>query len=278
MKSSIGSNQKVAGNNQKIVGSNAEVNGNNNEIIGSNALVRGNNNKITGNNAIVHGNNNHGSGSNATIRGNNNKWTGSNCDAIGQNNDVVDSTYGRRNTAAPDEDRLYQVQEQVALVPWYRYAADKIIGGGDLVGNYPNAARLDTNIPSTYYTIPAHYQTTVPTITVDARGRITAASGQNLSGSSRASEKVQKYVEGPLVDELKHDVTAADDAKPEDTCLFCMSQVSCCIVLPCRHLCLCIACTRRMVFGENGDEIKERGMVKCPQCRADAKKILRAHK
>jgi hypothetical protein len=84
-----------------------------------------------------------------------------------------------------------------------------------------------------------------------------------------AAAKKTRRVKCPKESESQ-DAVAADDAP---SCVVCLENQPNCAVLSCMHKCLCCRCAHDMT--SNGT--KERGQVKCPLCKADAKKIKRVY-
>ncbi|MBX9636956.1 MAG: RING-HC finger protein [Nitrosomonas sp.] len=90
----------------------------------------------------------------------------------------------------------------------------------------------------------------------------------------------EQYVEGPIPDELKHDVLVPDSdvaADADTACCICMIRKKQCIALPCADLKYCVECARQLCFGLDGTELKKRGSVKCPTCRQDIFEMKRVH-
>jgi hypothetical protein len=98
--------------------------------------------------------------------------------------------------------------------------------------------------------------------------------GDHIVTKKRERTKEIKFVEGPTESELIHDIVLPDE-ETEGQCVVCLSKKAVCIVHPCRHACCCVECSRTLCLGTKGDELKERGKVKCPLCKKDAKSILR---
>ena len=82
------------------------------------------------------------------------------------------------------------------------------------------------------------------------------------------------FVEGPLPTDVLHD-KSIPDGSDQKACIVCLERVPCCVALPCMHLSYCIACARRMCFGQTGVELYERGKVKCAECRVAVDAIKR---
>ena len=60
-----------------------------------------------------------------------------------------------------------------------------------------------------------------------------------------------------------------EGAKDGGMCCICMINKSNCIVLDCKHICLCISCSRSLLIDPTGALKKD---PKCPNCRKDVEK------
>lgn len=89
-----------------------------------------------------------------------------------------------------------------------------------------------------------------------------------------SSQKKHKAVMAPDHTEVQHDALAKDG---EPTCIVCLENRRNCVILPCAHMHYCVDCSRRLVHGPTGMELKMRGEVTCPECRVEVKKIQRVH-
>ena len=83
-----------------------------------------------------------------------------------------------------------------------------------------------------------------------------------------------KYVEGPIINDIAHDVEAKEGA---DICCVCLTNRPICIVLPCAHACMCVSCARTVCFSGEDAAPRERGSVKCPKCRNVVKQVKRIY-
>lgn len=72
---------------------------------------------------------------------------------------------------------------------------------------------------------------------------------------SKRTRTVDLYY--PSESDLKHDSKVENDG--DKTCVICMTNVPCCIALPCAHMNFCVDCSRELCKGK-----KE---VKCPLCK-----------
>lgn len=236
----VGSNRVLRVNGANVVGSNVSVTGDYNNVVGSNAKVVGNNNTVTGSNAYVTGNDNRVTGSNARVDGNDNAVEGSGARIVrGTGNTISDTRNGTVTT----------------LTFGGGEGDGTIISGGG--GGGREVTRRRAFVPlSTRGLRPRNNDTIVPAEPVK-------------------KQKDVKYVQGPTPDEERHDKPLA----PEDEggCVICLSNIKCCAALPCMHMSYCVKCSRGLCFGPQGDQLKERGSLKCPVCREDVNKIARVH-
>ncbi len=60
----------------------------------------------------------------------------------------------------------------------------------------------------------------------------------------------------------QHDVPVIDDDSTTPTCVVCTVNKPVCIVWPCRHMCMCCECARKLC----NDGAAKVGAVKCPVC------------
>ena len=72
----------------------------------------------------------------------------------------------------------------------------------------------------------------------------------------------------PADAELKNDKEAPEN-NPE--CVVCLENTPVCLITPCNHMVLCIACSIKLAKG------KAQGSVKCPTCRKGINEIKRLY-
>lgn len=89
------------------------------------------------------------------------------------------------------------------------------------------------------------------------------------------NEEPIEFVEGPIPSDLKFDKEQTNENGP--TCIVCMENIPNCVVMPCRHFCLCVKCTRTILFGIDGSSLTKVGECNCPKCRQSVKSIERLH-
>ena len=241
----VGSNISSHGDGQNIVGSNARVVGDDNVVTGSNARVTGNRNTVTGSNARITGNNNRGTGSNAVINGNDNVWTGANCRVESGTGNVI------------NEPKVNQV-----IVNRF--------GGGRVIASNGTSIGIGDGI-FTIGNVGDNGTVSVSSVGTGGAIAIGRTRASNVETKKKRRKEI-KFVEGPPETDLEHDVESQ-----EDCCCICLSNKAICIVLSCRHVCLCVSCARILCFEGDDAAPKERGRVKCPKCRAVAKKVVRVH-
>jgi hypothetical protein len=230
------------------VGSNLTVKENNAMVVGPNAKVYGNNCTVTGPNARVYGNNCMITGPNARVHGNHNIITGPNGYAKGNNNKLKGVNCKAKGTN--------------------NAVSSQLEGGGINVFNFNNQDQdddLDIVIDDA-------------TLSIEKKAKRKKRVGGNIIQSNNTKKQKEiKFVEAPTESEMVHDIVIPDEAVGGGggQCVVCLSKNAVCIVHPCRHVCCCIECARTLCLGAKGDELKERGKVKCPLCKEDAKSILR---
>lgn len=111
---------------------------------------------------------------------------------------------------------------------------------------------------------------------ITARAVFSDSSSFRGAPRNKPEPNKRKPVKGPDYTELKCD-TLADEENGESTCIICLANRRCCVTQPCMHLYYCVQCSRHLVFGPSGMELKSRGEVTCPGCRVVVKKISRVH-
>lgn len=79
-----------------------------------------------------------------------------------------------------------------------------------------------------------------------------------------------EFVEGPSPSDIKDDAPTDNEA---ESCVVCLTNKRNCIVLPCKHLILCVTCAVILCSGPNKDELKKVGEVACPSCRGNCTSI-----
>lgn len=86
--------------------------------------------------------------------------------------------------------------------------------------------------------------------------------GENDSSNAASIESIASAENADVID--GEDTPLADEDSEEKGCVICLTNVKCCILLPCAHLCLCLACARQ----------SER---RCPLCREHCTRIQRVY-
>ena len=256
----VGSNIRANGNGQNIVGSNARVVGDDNVVTGSNARVTGNRNTVTGSNARITGNNNRGTGSNAVINGNDNVWTGSNCRVASGTGNVINK---------PEATQFIVNRFGGGQVITTNGTSIGIGDGIFTIGNVGDNGSVSVSSVGGGAIAVGSKRTKG---TLKKRQRKEDELLETLAEVTTKRHKEIKFVEGPPESDLEHDIESQ-----KDCCCICLSNKALCIVLPCRHVCLCVSCARILCFEGDDAAPKERGRVKCPKCRAIAKKVVRVH-
>jgi hypothetical protein len=227
----------IHANNSTISGMNKCVKGNNNTVSGMNCKVHGNNNVVSGMSAYVEGNNNTVSGMGAFVHGDNNTVSGMNSSANGKNN-IVNGMGSTNNGKAVVRDRAQD--------------------------NYSSFVFSDGNVS----VIQGDGITTVNGVRMVFNNN---GEDKKKKKNKKKKEKELSFVEGPSPSEEKDDVTLPNDT--DDGCVVCLTNKKNCIVLPCKHLSLCVKCSLDHCSGQNRDELKKINEVKCPVCRTDVVSI-----
>ena len=204
-------------------------------IIGSNKTIRGNRYTVVGSNATVYGHNNTITGSNATVYGNNNTITGSNVNVNGHNNKITGSNCFVKGN-------------------------NNIITGSNnrIVGGFGNIINRGSGRSST----------------VTRGGSIINNFHSSSSPKVKKKNEVQ-YVEGPIPSDIQYDIAIEDNDDDTKSCIICMSNIPCCIAIPCMHLSYCIGCAQILCFGQDNSELKAIGNVKCSECMQEVTAIKR---
>lgn len=210
-------------------------------VHGFKPTVEGNGCTITGASATVHGNRCKVTGSDATVYGNDCVVTGTNSRAFGNNNIVT----GANAYVSGDYNRVSGENA-------------KAIGKGNIV---------DVKQPVVDTTVRKRSRSST-------RDRRVVKKSISAPKKKKKKKKEDKFIEGPTPAEAEHD---KEETGAEGACVVCLTNRAICITAPCRHLCVCVKCARTLVFGEDGEDIKKRGTVKCPMCREDIKSVLRVH-
>jgi hypothetical protein len=215
-------------------------------VHGFKPTVHGNGCNVNGANATVYGDRCTVTGSNATVYGNDCVVTGTNSRAIGHRNTVK----GANVYASGDYNHVSGENA-------------KAIGKGNIV-NVKQPVVVDTTA-----------RKRPRSSTRDRRAVKKSISAPKKKNKKKKEE--DKFVQGPTPNELEHDKEASGTEEEKGACVVCLTNRTICITAPCRHLCVCVKCARTLVFGEDGEDIKKRGTVKCPMCREDIKSVLRVH-
>ena len=223
---------------------NAHVIGNGNIVSGMGCSVEGNNNTVSGMNAYVKGNNNIVSGMGATVDGDNNTVTGMNARARGKNNTVTGM--GATNNG-----------EKV------KTSGSVIRMGNMTFNNMEGSVVQGLNFSGGSITC------------VGDNGATVIMNGDDMviekkKKNKKKSRKSFEFVEGPSPTDIKDDTPTDND---QESCIVCMTNKRNCIVLPCKHLTLCVTCAVTLCSGTKKDELKKIGEVLCPSCRESCTSI-----
>lgn len=82
------------------------------------------------------------------------------------------------------------------------------------------------------------------------------------------------YVIVPRLEEVEHDVEAGEEE--QSRCTICYTNRVCCLLEECRHLILCIRCSRALALGRHHDTKPVMNYnTKCPLCSLPVTKIQR---
>jgi hypothetical protein len=219
-----------------LIGSNQRRECSNQRISGSNLVVVGNNNLILGYDNDVYGNNNTIQGDRVKVWGDKNKIRGSFAKVFSGSDNTIDCRSGTGQIISLGRNNTFVVHP-----PPIR----------------PLAAR-----PPPPPVAAAPPRRLVLTIKKEKKRARDDDDGEVL------------FVEGPLPTDVLHD-KSIPDGSDQKACIVCLERVPCCVALPCMHLSYCIACARRLCFGQTGVELYERGKVKCAECRVAVDAIKR---
>ncbi len=186
------------------------IHANNSTISGMNKCVKGNNNTVSGMNCKVHGNNNVVSGMSAYVKGNNNTVSGMGACVDGDNN-----TVSGMNSSANGK--------------------NNIVNG---MGSTNNGKAVVRDRSQDNYSSFVFSDGNASIIQGDG---ITTINGVRVNGEKKNKKKKEEevsFVEGPSPSEEKDDITLPDET--DDGCVVCLTNKKICIVLPCKHLSLCV--------------------------------------
>ena len=82
-----------------------------------------------------------------------------------------------------------------------------------------------------------------------------------------AAQVLQQKVMYKGVPYLIHDIFGVESSSGQEPCVICMAEPRNVVVLPCRHMCLCIACADIYRVKSN----------KCPICRAPLRSLIKVN-
>jgi hypothetical protein len=262
-----GMNQHVVGDYNIVSGMGCTVEGNHNKVSGMNARVKGNHNKVSGMCAVVDGDDNIVSGMNANARGKNNMVTGMHSTNNGElsktkgGNMVFNNASGSTVTTFGRNGGIV-VQNVGDRDVKYSLSGATIGCVGDNATVYMNGDNIgiledDSSGPTT--------------INVNSSGVTVKKNKSKKKKAKRASTSPEiVFVEGPNPNDAKDDTPT--DVENE-SCIVCLTNKRNCIVLPCKHMTLCVSCAVTLCSGVNKDEIKKVGEVHCPSCRGECVSI-----
>ncbi len=68
--------------------------------------------------------------------------------------------------------------------------------------------------------------------------------------------------------ETKHDQIGEKHHRDDELCVICAENLAKCVILPCRHKCVCVKCSRTLCFTDHHQQVvKNIDDVNCPSCR-----------
>ena len=209
--------------------------GNHNQIKFSRTIkVMGNHNTIYCDNSKIYGNHNRVFGDCNMLYGNHNKTEGRNNDCIGSFNNC--STSGSTRTGKPTTNT--------------KYFANFVMHSGDNAVNYFDGVY----VPST----TGICMTGKPDYTNSFIGSIGNGSSTTITTKNTKSEPVPVF---PTTEDLDYDEDAAEGDEA-NTCIVCLERKRKCVIRPCKHFSLCVACSKKT-------------LEKCPVCRTKITAIER---
>lgn len=179
-------------------------------------------------------------GSNIKWSGDNNNITGSNANLKGHNNNVTGSNArvrGNNNKVRGTNPDVEGENNQVEAA------------SGAVINNFTGGGIFTFN-----------------------NGAMTIV-GQDCMEAPRKKRKDEQFVVGPPESDLEHDKVVPDDSE-KPSCVICLTNEPSCIAMPCRDKKFCVACARKLCFGETND-LKKIGEVTCPACRKEIQSIER---
>jgi hypothetical protein len=221
-----------------LIGSNRRHECSNQRISGSNLVVVGNNNLVLGYKNEVYGENNTIQGDDVKVWGDKNKIKGRRIHIISGSDNIID---GFGQILSMGSNNIFLVHPSPPSPP---------------------IRRLTARPPPPAAAAPPPRRL-VLTIKKEKKRARDDDDGEVL------------FVEGPLPTDVLHDKIIPDGNADQKACIVCLERVPCCVALPCMHLSYCIACARRLCFGQTGVELYERGKVKCAECRVAVDAIKR---
>lgn len=214
-----------------------------------NLLIIGDGNTVTGMNCAVHGNRNVLVGMRITVTGNYNTLAGVECTAIGDYNKLP----GVRCQAIGDHN-LFSGIDGISRGNYNTGSTTASVRSAN-----GHALNISKNVP-----IDQHGNFMIPNLTA----------GITTHVASRMLPEPQ-YVKGPPLSDVTHDYKP--DNGNNKTCVICLENAPICIAMPCFHLSYCVKCARRLCFGQNGTDTKERGTVKCACCNLPVDEFKRIY-
>ncbi len=297
-----GSNRRVVGDRNLVSGKNARVEGDNNTVSGSNAKVYGNHNIVCGVNAFARGIGNFVEGTGST-----NEEIDASDNAFGSDSedwrrDAIHVFSGRRKKAigkractnsgtlvgnfggsgnnismigrmVGDVDTEFVLNQKKLCLRDVRGGVSTIDGVTTIGG----ALRLDRDANTCRYDgkkVDLDFVRIDDIIYSQTRDRITIDHDTLVVRIEEFLRQEKKAKVDRAAEEKKIAIPEGEDEEiPEDSeergCCVCTINKSNCIILDCKHLCLCISCSRSILLETTGALKKD---PKCPNCRKDLAK------
>jgi len=158
---------------------------------------------------------------------------------------------------------------------------DGVTSIDDIIGNSFDSAVYGNRAMDHLLTLKMIDRRPVPTVPSSSSSSCSSSSSSSSSSSASAPPLPPKAAERsamsiPIPDAVKGiEPSAPASASDDSKCRLCMDRLTCTVVVPCGHVCLCVTCAR--VIGTTRTGADGRGRPTCPICRDSISGIYRTH-
>jgi C3HC4-type zinc finger (RING finger) protein len=258
-----GDGQSIRADHVTVYGNGCNVNGDYNIVYGDGCRINGDYNTVHGNDCRINGDYNTVHGNECKIKGDNNVIHGDDCNVMGDHNTGPGST---SHTHYPNN---------VRTAPIRSITNSGIINRGIAI------AGMSASVITYHSSDGRHTVTQVsgtPSIG-QVRNIYQSYDGSRMMTQVSGAPQIEHVDRDPQIEQMhpdlpeyikrlsEADLKSDSVATSSDTeCVICLNNKAIVLISPCKHLCLCVECSRQLTMDDAGNAHRKQS-IKCPKCR-----------